>query len=85
MFATGALFGHKTAVAYSKLCSILLEKEQARSPCDLNEGLKAKHLVAIVDFICYRDANIYHKDIHGFLPAEKLQPKHLTEKVLDLI
>ena len=42
-------------------------------------GLKAKDLVAIVDFIYHGEANIYQEDLDGFLAlAEELQLKGLT-------
>ena len=42
-------------------------------------GLKAKDLVAIVDFIYHGEANIYQEDLDGFLAlAEDLQLKGLA-------
>ena len=42
-------------------------------------GLKAKDLVAIVDFIYHGEASIYQEDLDGFLAlAEELQLKGLA-------
>ena len=42
-------------------------------------GLKAKDLMAIVDFIYLGEANIYQEDLDGFLAlAEELQLKGLS-------
>jgi hypothetical protein len=43
-------------------------------------GLKAKDLVAILDFIYYGEANIFQEDLEGFLAlAEELQLKGLAK------
>ena len=42
-------------------------------------GIKAKNLVAIVDFICHGEANIEKDDLDGFLSlAEELQLNGLS-------
>ena len=42
-------------------------------------GLKAKDLVAIVDFIYHGEANIFQEDLDGFLAlADELQMKGLA-------
>ena len=43
-------------------------------------GMKAKDLIAIVDFIYHGEANVYQEDLEGFLAlAEELQLKGLTD------
>ena len=49
-------------------------------------GLKAKDLVAIVDFIYHGEADIYQEDLDGFLAiAEELQLKGLARTHDDIL
>ena len=58
--------------------SSVLKKNMHSHPMIYMRGIKAKDLVAIVDFIFHGEANIYQEDLAGFLAiAEELQLKGL--------
>ena len=62
--------------ACSPFFSRMLKKNKQPNPIIYMRGLKAKDLVAIVDFIYHGEANIHQEDLDGFLAlAEKLQLK----------
>ena len=62
--------------ACSPLFSTMLKRTNNYNPIIYMMGVKAKDLVAIVDFIYHGEANIYQDDLDGFLAlAEKLQLK----------
>ena len=64
--------------ACSPFFSSVLKKNKHSHPMIYMRGLKAKDLVAIVDFIYHGEANIYQEDLNGFLNiAEELQLKGL--------
>ena len=57
----------------------VLKKSKHSHPLIYMRGLKAKDLVAILDFIYLGEANIYQEDLDGFLAlAEELQLKGLS-------
>ena len=57
----------------------LLKRNNHSHPMIYMRGLKAKDLVAIVDFIYHGEASIYQEDLDGFLAlAEELQLKGLA-------
>ena len=57
----------------------VLKSNNSSHPMIYMRGLKAKDLVAIVDFIYHGEANIYEKDMVGFLAlAEELQLEGLV-------
>ena len=65
--------------ACSPFFSRVLKKNKHSHPMIYMRGLKAKDLVAVVDFIYHGEANIYQEDLDGFLAlAEDLQLKGLT-------
>ena len=65
--------------ACSPFFSSVLKKNKHSHPMIYMRGLKAKDLVAIVDFIYHGEANIYEEDLDGFLIiAEELQLKGLA-------
>ena len=65
--------------ACSPFFSRVLKKNKQPNPIIYMRGLKAKDLVAIVDFIYHGEANIYQEDLDGFLAlAEELQLKGLA-------
>ena len=65
--------------ACSPFFSRVLKQNKHSHPTIYMRGLKAKDLVAIVDFIYHGEANVYHEDLDGFLAlAEELQLKGLT-------
>ena len=74
--------------ACSPVFSTILKRNKHSHPLIYMRGLKAKDMVAIVDFIYYGEANIYEDDLGGFLAlAEELQLKGLAkalDKPLDL-
>ena len=60
--------------ASSPLFSKVLQRNKHSHPMIYMRGLKAKDLVAMVDFIYLGEANIYQEDLDGFLAlAEELQ------------
>ena len=63
----------------------ILKKNKHCHPMVYMRGLKAKDLVAIVDFIYLGEANIYQEDLDGFLAlAEELQLKGLAGSQNDI-
>ena len=65
--------------ASSTFFSKVLLKNQHSHPLIYMRGLRAKDLVAIVDFIYKGEANIYQEDLDGFLAlAKELQLKGLA-------
>ena len=57
----------------------ILKKSKHSHPLIYMRGIKAKDLVAIVDFIYHGEANIFQEDLDGFLAlAEELQLKGLS-------
>ena len=65
--------------ACSSFFSRVLKKNKQPNPIIYMRGLKAKDLVAIVDFIYQGEANIYQEDLDAFLAlAEELQLKGLA-------
>ena len=65
--------------ASSPFFSKVLLKTKHSHPLIYMRGLRAKDLVAIVDFIYKGEANIYQEDLDGFLAlAEELQLKGLS-------
>ena len=66
--------------ACSPFFSSVLKKNKHSHPLIYMRGLKAKDLVAILDFIYYGEANICQDDLEGFLAlAEELQLKGLAK------
>ena len=64
--------------ACSPFFSTILRKNKHSHPMIYFRGLKAKDLMAVVDFIYNGEANIYQEDLDGFLAiAEELQLKGL--------
>ena len=62
----------------SPVFSTILKTNSHSHPLLYMRGLKAKDLVAIVDFIYHGETNIYQEDVDGFLTlAEELQLKGL--------
>ena len=60
--------------ACSPFFSTVLKRTKHSHPMIYMKGLRAKDLVAIVDFIYHGEANIYQEDLDGFLAlAEELQ------------
>ena len=65
--------------ASSPFFSKVLQRNKHSHPIIYMRGLKAKDLVAMVDFIYLGEANIYQEDLDGFLAlAEELQLKGLS-------
>ena len=65
--------------ACSPFFSTVLKRNKHPHPMIYMRGLKAKDLVAIVDFIYHGEADIYQEDLDGFLAlAEELQLKGLA-------
>ena len=65
--------------ACSPFFSRVLKRTKQPNPIIYMRGLKAKDLVAIVDFIYHGEANIYQEDLDGFLAlADELQLKGLA-------
>ena len=65
--------------ACSPFFSAVLKRNTHSHPMIYMRGLKAKDLLAVVDFIYHGEANIYQDDLDGFLAlAEELQLKGLT-------
>ena len=65
--------------ACSLLFSTLLKETKHSHPIIFMRGIKAKDLAAIMDFIYHGEANIYQKDLDGFLAlAEELKVKGLA-------
>ena len=65
--------------ACSPFFSTVLKRNKHPHPMLYMRGIKAKDLVAIVDFIYHGEANIYQEDLDGFLAlAEELQLKGLV-------
>ena len=65
--------------ACSPFFSNVFKRNKHSHPMIYMRGLKAKDLVAIVDFIYHGEANIYQEDLDEFLAlAEELQLKGLT-------
>ena len=65
--------------ACSPFFSKVLRRNKQPYPIIYMRGLKAKDLVAIVDFIYHGEANIHQEDLDGFLSlAEELQLKGLV-------
>ena len=79
------LEAHKIILtACSPFFSTVLKKNKHPHPVIYMRGLKAKDLLAIVDFIYHGEANIYLEDLDGFLAlAEELQLKGL-ERAKDI-
>ena len=75
--------------ACSPFFSRVLKRNKQPNPIIYMRGLKAKDLVAIVDFIYHGEANIYQEDLDGFLAlAEELQLKGLEgsqDNILDAV
>ena len=73
---------HKIILAAcSPFFSTLLKKNKHSHPMIYMRGLKAKDLVAVVDFIYHGETNIYQEDLDGFLAlAEELQLKGLDKE-----
>ena len=73
--------------ASSPFFSGVLKRSKHSHPMIYMRGMKARELVAIVDFIYHGEANIYQEDLDGFLAlAEELQLKGLErakDKTLD--
>ena len=66
--------------ACSPFFSSILKRNKHSHPLIYMRGMKAKDLVAIVDFIYYGEANILQEDLEGFLSlAEELQLKGLAK------
>ena len=64
--------------ACSPFFRTVLKKNKHSHPVIYMRGLKAKDLVAIVDFIYHGEANVHQEDLDGFLAlAEELQLKGL--------
>ena len=67
--------------ACSPFFSTVLRRNKHSHPMIYMRGVKAKDLVAIVDFIYHGEANIYQDDLDGFLIlAEELQLKGLARE-----
>ena len=65
--------------ACSPVFSSILKRNKHSHPLIYMRGVKAKDLVAIVDFIYYGEANMYEDELGGFLAlAEELQLKGLA-------
>ena len=65
--------------ACSPFFSVFLRRNKHPHPMIYMRGIKAKELVAIVDFIYHGETNIYQEDLDGFLAlAEELQLKGLA-------
>ena len=65
--------------ACSPFFSGILKKNKHSHPMIYMRGLKAKDLVAMVDFIYHGEANVYQEDLPGFLAlAEELKLKGLA-------
>ena len=65
--------------ACSPFFSRVLKKNKQPNPIIYMRGVKAKDLVAIVDFIYHGEANIYQEDLDEFLAlADQLQLKGLA-------
>ena len=65
--------------ACSPVFSSILKRNKHSHPLIYMRGVKAKDLVAIVDFIYYGEANMYEDELGGFLVlAEELQLKGLA-------
>ena len=65
--------------ACSPFFSSVLKRNKHSHPLIYLRGLKAKDIVALVDFIYYGEANIFQEDLEGFLAlAEELQLKGLA-------
>ena len=65
--------------ACSPFFSSILTKNKHSHPMIYMRGLKAKDLVAIVDFVYLGEANIFQEDLNDFLAlADELQIKGLT-------
>ena len=65
--------------ACSPFFKSVLKRNKHSHPMIYMKGLKAKDLMAIVDFIYLGEANIYQDDLDGFLAlAEELQLKGLS-------
>ena len=70
---------HKIILTCSPFFSAVLNRNTHSHPMIYMRGLKAKDLVAIVDFIYHGEADIYQEDLDGFLAiAEELQLKGLA-------
>ena len=72
--------GHKIILAAcSPFFSSLLKKSKHSHPMIYMRGLKAKDLVAIVDFIYHGEADVFQEDLDGFLAlADELKLKGLA-------
>ena len=71
--------------ACSPFFKSMLKKNQHSHPMVYMRGLKAKDLVAIVDFIYHGEANVCQEDLDGFLAlAEELQLKGLAGSQNDM-
>ena len=71
--------------ACSPFFKSMLKKNQHSHPMVYIRGLKAKDLVAIVDFIYLGEANVCQEDLDGFLAlAEELQLKGLAGSQNDM-
>ena len=65
--------------ACSPFFSTVLKRNKHSHPLIYMRGIKAKDLVAIVDFIYHGEAYIHHEDLEGFLAlGEELKLKGLT-------
>ena len=65
--------------ACSPFFSSILKKIKLPHPIIYMRGLKAKDLVALMDFIYHGETNIYQEDLDGFIAlAEELQLKGLN-------
>ena len=68
--------------ACSPFFKSVLKRNPHSHPMIYMRGLKAKDLMAIVDFIYLGEANIYQEDLENFLAlAEELQLKGLTGSI----
>ena len=65
--------------ACSPFFSTVLKRNKHSHPMIYMKGLKAKDIVAILDFIYHGEVSIYQEDLDGFLAlAEELQLKGLA-------
>merc|ERR1712129_238374 len=71
---------HKVILAASSpFFYTLLRRNKHPHPLIYMRGVKSEDLVAIVDFLCYGEANVYQENIDGFLViAEELKLKGLS-------
>merc|ERR1712129_628860 len=70
---------HKVVLASSNpFFQNLLRRNKHPHPLIYMRGLKSEDLVAMIDFLYYGEANVYHKNLDSFLAvAEELQLKGL--------